>query len=133
VAKKTIWTPDAYRALFQLMTDQFGPHPTWAQVNAPGNGRNDEFRQFCSTFAELYGMASGKAVEHLVLWAIGPKDGAIWTMDAGRVRRMMAAMIHANEAGFIPTSYFPTAASVQGNRPAKAGEPVTSNVVPLAA
>jgi hypothetical protein len=76
--RKKIWTLEVRQLLYRRLVEQFGPYNTWEQATLPGRGLNEDYREFCTSFAVTVGASSGQAVQLQIAYAltISPQQAA---------------------------------------------------------
>lgn len=108
-----VWTGDARRLLYSLLVKKFGPLSAWQSANSPGQGRDDEYRQFLEDFARTVGASSGNAVQMQIRFAMPEtENGSTWV--AGHVQAAILNKAAALEAGFIESRHLPEQMAVVG-------------------
>jgi hypothetical protein len=102
-----IWTGEVRRLLFGLIVKKFGSYSEWEKTALPGRGLDDEFKEFCETFARTVGAKSGSAVQHQICFALPEPEngkGSRWREHAQVAIMCKAAAL---EMGFISSKHLP--------------------------
>ena len=106
--RRTIWTEDNLRLLYEGLVRQFGPSKDWGG-QTPAN--RNEFERFCAAFAKKIGASSGGAVKMQIRFAVGNDGRNDHNWGPGQARTAILNMAAAFHAGFIDNSYFPALTS----------------------
>lgn len=105
-----IWSGEVRRVLYQRLVVQFGPYSEWKNKTSPGGGRDEEYNDFCGSFAQAVGAKSQEAVRHQIRFAMPETTrGTSWGRHAQTAILNKAAAL---EAGFIEDKHLPNLLAV---------------------
>jgi hypothetical protein len=98
------WSRAARDLLFQELVSQFGALDGWEEPYSPGHGRDEKYRRFLESFADLMGTGP-RAVEMQVRFGSGVEGNAHWRQ--GHSLTAILCLAAAYDAGFIGIADFP--------------------------